>query len=135
MLDALVPRLRAIVGPQNLTTAAGDLSNYQYDGSADQALPQVVVFPGGAAEVAAIVAACNDVGCPYVARGAGTGLSGGAIAEAGGVLISTGRLDRILEIDVRNRIAVVEPGVVNAHISEAVKSHGLHFVPDPSSQA
>ncbi len=135
MLDALVPRLASIVGAENLTTAPGDLTNYQYDGSADQALPQVVVFPGSAAEVAAIIAACNEANCPYVARGAGTGLSGGAVAEAGGVVISTGRLNRILEIDVRNRIAVVEPGVVNAHISDAVKTNGLHFVPDPSSQA
>ncbi len=135
MLELLVPRLVSILGAANVTTAAGDLSNYQYDGSADRALPQVVVFPGSAAEVAAVVAACNEVDCPYVARGAGTGLSGGAIPEAGGVVISTGRMNRILEIDVPNRIAVVEPGVVNAHISEAVKGNGLQFVPDPSSQA
>jgi glycolate dehydrogenase FAD-linked subunit len=135
MLEILVPRLASIVGAENATTSAGDLSNYQYDGSADRALPQVVVFPGSAAEVAAVVAVCNEVGCPYLARGAGTGLSGGAIPEAGGVVISTGRMNRILEIDVPNRIAVVEPGVVNAHISEAVKSQRLQFVPDPSSQA
>ncbi|MDQ6767020.1 MAG: FAD-binding protein [Candidatus Eremiobacteraeota bacterium] len=135
MVASLLPRLRAIVGAKHVTTAPGDLSNYQYDGSADRALPEVVVHPGSTAEVANIVAACNEVDCPYVARGAGTGLSGGAIPEKGGVVISTARLNRILEVDAKNRLAVVEPGVVNAHISEAVKQHGLQFVPDPSSQA
>ncbi len=135
MLEALIRRLTGIVGKQHLTTAPGDLSNYQYDGSADRALPQIVVLPGSAAELAAVVVACNEAMCPFVARGAGTGLSGGAVPEAGGAVISTARLNRILEIDLDNRLAVVEPGVVNAHISEAVKTNGLQFVPDPSSQA
>jgi glycolate oxidase len=135
MLDALLRRLCSIVGPDNATAAAGDLSNYQYDGSADRALPQIVVLPASAAEVAEIVIACNAFDTPFVARGAGTGLSGGAIPESGGVVISTARLCRIVEIDAPNRLAVVEPGVVNAHISEAVKHLGLQFVPDPSSQA
>jgi len=135
MLDALARRLAAIVGPEHVTTALGDLSNYQYDGSADRALPQIVVRPGAAEEVAAAVRACDEVTFPYVARGAGTGLSGGAIPESGGAVISTARLDRILEIDADNRLAVVEPGVVNAHISQAARPYGLQFVPDPSSQA
>jgi glycolate oxidase len=135
MLDALLRRLCAIVGQENATASPGDLSNYQYDGSADRALPQVVVFPTDAAQVAAIVDACNASDTPYVARGAGTGLSGGAIPESGGVVISTARLCRILEVDAANRLAVVEPGVVNAHISDAVRHLGLQFVPDPSSQA
>ncbi|MBV8163030.1 MAG: FAD-binding protein, partial [Candidatus Eremiobacteraeota bacterium] len=135
MFDGLVQRLAAIVGPDHVTTAPGDLSNYQYDGSADSALPQVVVMPGSAEEVTAIVSACTAAGCPYVARGAGTGLSGGAVAEAGGAVIAMARLNRILEIDCANRLAIVEPGVVNAHISDAVRAHGLQFVPDPSSQA
>ena len=135
MLETLLSRLRSIAGASHVTAAPGDLSNYQYDGSADRALPQIVVLPASASEVAGVVAACNDAGCPYVARGAGTGLSGGAIPEQGGVVISTARLNRILEIDATNRLAVVEPGVINAHISDTVKDHGLHFVPDPSSQA
>ena len=135
MLDGLRERITAIVGPEHVTTAAGDLSNYQYDGSADRAMPQLVVMPADAAQVAAVVAACHTTGCPFVARGAGTGLSGGAVPEAGGAVIVTTRMNRILEIDASNRFAVVEPGVVNAHISEAVRQHRLQFVPDPSSQA
>jgi len=135
MFASLLGRLRSVVGASHVSTAPGDLSNYQYDGSADRALPQIVVLPASASEIAGVVAACNDAQCPYVARGAGTGLSGGAIPEQGGVVISTARLNRILEIDAVNRLAVVEPGVVNAHISDAVKDQGLHFVPDPSSQA
>src|SRR5215831_601299 len=110
MFDALVRRLASIVGFDHVTTAPGDLSNYQYDGSADRALPQVVVMPASAAEVAAVVTACREAECPFVARGAGTGLSGGAVPEAGGAVIAMARLNRILEIDVANRLAVVEPG-------------------------
>lgn len=135
MQKALLERLAAVVGRDHVTWEAGDLRNYQYDGSIDRALPDAVVLPDCAAEIAAVVRACNEFGCPYVARGAGTGLSGGAIAESGGVVISTARLCRILEVDAVNRLAVVEPGVVNAHITAAVRHAGLHFVPDPSSQA
>jgi glycolate oxidase len=135
MFDALVRRLASVVGSDHVTTAPGDLSNYQYDGSADRALPQVVVMPASAAEVAAVVTACREAECPFVARGAGTGLSGGAVPEAGGAVIAMARLNRILEIDIANKLAVVEPGVVNAHISDAVRAYGLQFVPDPSSQA
>jgi glycolate oxidase len=135
-MDAVfIKRLERIVGAAHTLSAPGDLRNYQYDGSVDQALPEVVVLPGSAEEVASIVAACNERGYPYLARGAGTGLSGGAVPESGGVVISTARLHRILEIDVPNRLAVVEPGVVNADISAAVKQYGLCFIPDPSSQA
>jgi glycolate oxidase len=131
---AFIKRLAGIVGASHTLAADSDLRNYQYDGSVDQALPEVVVLPGSAEEVAQIVAACNERGYPFVARGAGTGLSGGAVPEAGGVVISTARLHRILEIDVDNRLAVVEPGVVNADISVAVKRFGLCYIPDPSSQ-
>lgn len=132
---AFIKRLEAIVGADHTLSAARDLHNYQYDGSVDQALPEVVVLPASAHELAQVVLACNDRGYPYLARGAGTGLSGGAVPEAGGVVISTARLYRILEIDIANRLAVVEPGVVNADISAAVKREGLCFIPDPSSQA
>jgi glycolate oxidase len=135
MHKALLRRLVDIVGAEHLSSAAGDLRNYQYDGSIDRALPEAVVLPDSAAELAAIVKACNEYACPYVARGAGTGLSGGAIPEKGGLVISTARLCRLLEIDAVNRLAVVEPGVVNADISAAVRHAGLQFVPDPSSQA
>jgi len=132
---AFIRRLEAIVGSRHTLTAAGDLRNYGYDASFDQALPEVVVVPGSAEEIAQIVAACNDRGYPYVVRGAGTGLSGGAIAELGGVVISTARLHHMLEVDVENRLAVVEPGVINADITAAVRRHGLCYIPDPSSQS
>jgi glycolate oxidase len=135
MNAALFSRLVAAVGADQASLAAQDLANYQYDGSADRAMPQAVVMPASADEVAAIVKACNEFDAPYLARGAGTGLSGGAIPEQGGVVISMARMCKILEIDVANRFAIVEPGVVNAHITAAVRHAGLAFVPDPSSQA
>ncbi|HXW51645.1 MAG TPA: FAD-linked oxidase C-terminal domain-containing protein [Candidatus Acidoferrales bacterium] len=135
MNDGLFEQLVAAVGRDHATMRPGDLANYQYDGSADRAMPQTVVMPASAEEVAAVVAACAEFACPFVARGAGTGLSGGAIAESGGVVISMARMSRILEIDATNRLAVVEPGVVNAQITQAVRHLGLQFVPDPSSQA
>jgi glycolate oxidase len=135
MRSALFARLITIVGAEYASVQPGDLSNYQYDGSADRAMPEAVVMPGSSAEVAAIVTACNDFDCPFLARGAGTGLSGGAIPETGGVVISMARMCRILQVDATNRLAVVQPGVVNAHISAAARPYGLQFVPDPSSQA
>jgi glycolate oxidase len=134
MQPDLIRRLTAIVGSPHVVREPAELVVYQYDGSTDRALPEAVVFPGDAEQVRLIVEACHEFGCPFVARGAGTGLSGGALAEAGGVLIATSRLRHILELDIANRLAVVEPGVVNAHLSEAAKPYGLHFVPDPSSQ-
>ncbi len=135
MKAGLFERLVGVVGSDHATMRAGDLANYQYDGSADRATPRAVVMPASTAEVAAVVRACVECDCPFVARGAGTGLSGGAVPEGGAVVISMARMCNILEIDPDNRLAVVEPGVVNAHITNAVKHLGLQFVPDPSSQA
>jgi glycolate oxidase len=135
-MDAVLrDRLGALVGIRNALFSPGDLRSYGYDASVERALPDLVLLPESAEEVAAIVAACCAASVPFTARGAGTGLSGGAIAERGGVVIATSRLNRILEIDTRNLIAVVEPGVVNAALSAAVAPHGLRFVPDPSSMA
>ncbi len=128
-----IRRLQNIVGKRRTLSSTDDLRSYQYDGSVDRGMPQAVVLPGSAAEIAAVVKVCNEWGVPFLPRGAGTGLSGGAVAEAGGVIISTARLHRILEIDAPNQLATVEPGVVNAEISAAVKHLGLRFVPDPSS--
>ncbi len=135
MNAAFIKKLEQIVGPEHVLSGHDDLRTYQYDGSIDRALPELVVIPETAEQIAAAVRACNESGCPYLARGAGTGLSGGAIAELGGLVISTARLHRILEIDVDNRFAVVEPGVVNAEIGAAVKQYGLQYIPDPSSMA
>jgi glycolate oxidase len=111
-----------------------DLMLYEYDGSIDKHRPLAVVFPLSSAEVSQIVKACNRRGVPYTARGAGTGLSGGAIPARGGVLISLARMTRILEIDADNLRAIVEPGVVNLRLGQAMAPFGLTYVPDPSSQ-
>src|SRR5262245_46188492 len=108
---------------------------YEYDASAlDMAVPDVVVVPADTAEVAAAVRIGAAAGWPIVARGAGTGLSGGSVPAAGGLVISLARLDRILSIDPASRVAVVQPGVVNVQLSAAAAPYGLHFAPDPSSQ-
>jgi len=132
---AFVERLRKIAGRRHVLSEAADLYGYESDASIDRSLPGAVVFPGSADEVAAIVAACNERGYPFVARGAGTGLSGGAVAESSALIIATARLRRILEIDPDNRLAVVEPGVPNAEIGAAARAYGLQYIPDPSSMA
>ena len=96
--------------------------------------PLAVVFPESTAEVASIVAACAAAGVPFVARGAGTGLSGGAQPIAGGILIATARMNRILDVDYDNRYAIVQPGVVNIALSRAIAARGFAYAPDPSSQ-
>jgi glycolate oxidase subunit GlcD len=100
-----------------------------------KSLPAAVVLPETTEEVQAIVRACVRHRVPFCPRGAGTGLSGGATAPAGGVLVETVRMNRILRVDPENRLAVVQPGVINQHLSDAVRKHGLHYAPDPSSQS
>ena len=108
---------------------------FECDGlSAYTAMPRVVCLPETAAQVEAVLKACREHGVPIVPRGAGTGLSGGALPLAEGCVLSLARLNRILEIDPANRVAVVEPGVRNLAISEAAARHGLYYAPDPSSQ-
>jgi glycolate oxidase subunit GlcD len=97
-------------------------------------MPGIVVIPGTREEVVAVVRLLASHGVPFVPRGAGTGLSGGALADQDAVLVVLTRLNRIIEIDARNRRAVVEPGVVNVRLSAAARPHGLHYAPDPSSQ-
>lgn len=111
-----------------------DMHLYAYDGSIDRARPQAVVLPTCTEEAAAAMRICAAHGVPVTPRGAGTGLSGGSIPMEGGVVIGTARLNRILHVDPENRRAVVQPGVVNAHLSDAVREFGLYYAPDPSSQ-
>ncbi len=134
MNAAILVELQALVGPRNLLSRPEDLVLYEYDGSVDRARPEAVVFPSSTSEVTRIVklAAKHDV--PIVGRGAGTGLSGGALPRAGGIMIAFGRMNRILEVDYENRRAVVQPGVVNFDLTRAVEHAGLYFAPDPSSQ-
>ncbi|MFI6389623.1 FAD-linked oxidase C-terminal domain-containing protein [Nonomuraea sp. NPDC050540] len=111
------------------------LRTYECDGlTYHRATPGVVVLAESAAQIAAIVKLCNRYGVPFVARGSGTGLSGGALPRTDGVLIVTSKMRRVLEIDLPNRRAVVEPGVTNLAITEAVREQGYYYAPDPSSQ-
>ncbi len=112
----------------------GDLKLYEYDGGVDKSLPEVVVFPRTTEDVVALVKLAQRHNLAIVGRGAGTGLSGGAIARAGGMIISFARMNRILEIDIENERALVQPGVVNLDISLAVQPFGYFYAPDPSSQ-
>ncbi len=127
--------LRAIVGADHCLVSEAELFAYECDGLTLHAQrPDAVVLPSSRDEVVAVVKACRAAGVPFVPRGAGTGLSGGATASAGAVVIECSRMRRILEIDAENRFAVVEPGLVNLELSEAVAPHGLFYAPDPSSQ-
>ncbi len=130
----LVVALERLLGPSKVLGTKEDLILYEYDGAVDTATPDAVVLPNDTADVAALARFCHEHRVPIVPRGAGTGLSGGAIPVEGGVVVSFARMARILEIDVPNRRAVVQPGLINLHLSTAVAPHGLHFVPDPSSQ-
>ena len=131
----LLAGLARVVPPAALLAEPEQLRPYECDGlSAYRRLPLAVVLAGSEAEAAAVLRACGELGVPVVARGAGTGLSGGALPHAGGVLLSLARLNRILRIDPLARLAVVQPGVRNLAISEAAAPHGLHYAPDPSSQ-
>jgi glycolate oxidase len=132
--EKLAQALALIVGQEAVLWKIYDLKLYEYDGSIDKHLPEVVVFPRTAEQVAAIVKYCNREKLYFTARGAGTGLSGGSIPLRGGVLIAFTRMNRIVEVDVENMRAIVEPGVVNLHLSQAVAQHSLYYVPDPSSQ-
>jgi glycolate oxidase subunit GlcD len=132
----LAEALGRIVGARWVRHRRAELKTYTMDGlPTRESYPGLVVMPGSAAEVREIVRLLHLVDVPFVARGAGTGLSGGAVADEGAVLIALTRMNRILHVDPVRRRAVVQPGVVNARLSEAVAPLGLHYVPDPSSQA
>jgi len=130
----LLQDLKTLLGPDGVLHQPEDLLLYEYDGSVEVARPECVVFPRSTEEVVAIVKLANQYETPLVGRGAGTGLSGGALARQGGIVTVFSRMNRILEVDVENQRARVQPGVVNLDLSAAVAYTGLHFAPDPSSQ-
>ena len=133
--DAFVPELRALLGAGSVITEPEQLKVYDCDGLTSwRALPAVVVLPVSTGEVQAVVRLCARLGVPFVARGAGTGLSGGALPVADGVVIALTRLNRILEIDLDSQRIVVEPGVANLDVTRAVDADGFFYAPDPSSQ-
>ncbi|MGA2739801.1 MAG: FAD-linked oxidase C-terminal domain-containing protein [Bryobacteraceae bacterium] len=127
-------RLIDLLGPRGYLDAPEDLTLYEYDGSVEKGRPEMVVFPRSTEDVVAIVKITGEFGVPIVGRGAGTGLSGGAIPREGGVVVGFARMNRILEIDLENERAVVEPGVVNLDLTLAVQAQGYFYAPDPSSQ-
>jgi len=134
-IQALIPRMRDICGARNVITDPLELRTYECDGlTAHRSIPALVVLPSCAAEVAAVVAACAAAKVPFVARGSGTGLSGGALPRQDGVLIVMSRMRAIIEIDAASRRAVLEPGVTNLAVSKAAAPFGLFYAPDPSSQ-
>ncbi|MGN9781856.1 FAD-linked oxidase C-terminal domain-containing protein [Nonomuraea sp. ZG12] len=135
MLDTLIEALRGALPAESVITDPVRLRTYECDGlTYHRATPGVVVLPETAEQVARVVVLCNDFAVPFVARGSGTGLSGGALPREDGVLIVTSRMRRVLEVDLPNRRAVVEPGVTNLAITEAVRHEGYYYAPDPSSQ-
>jgi glycolate oxidase len=123
-----------IVGKDAVLYKPNDLMLYEYDGSIERALPKYVCFPQTTQHVVDIVRLANEENLAIVPRGAGTGLSGGAIARNGGMVLAFARMNKILEIDAENERAVVQPGVVNLDLTKAAEAHGLYFAPDPSSQ-
>jgi glycolate oxidase len=134
--DAFLSALRAIYPDSRILNQSAQLLSYESDAlTAYRARPIAVVLPENAQEVIATVRACHRDSVPFVARGSGTSLSGGSLPIEGGIVIGLNRLDRILELDPEERIATVEPGVVNLRVSEAAAPHGLYYAPDPSSQS
>lgn len=127
--------LASVVGWPRVGVLEVERCMYSGDAGITSRLPGLVVWPDDTAEVAAVVGVCRDHDLAFTARGAGTGLSGGAVGLSDGVVISTARMDSVLEIDPVCRIAWVQPGVVNSDLSRATESFGLHFAPDPSSQS
>jgi glycolate oxidase len=127
-------RIAALVGTRGFLDRPEDLTLYEYDGGVDKHRPDLVVFPRTTKEVAEIVRIAQEFHVPFVGRGAGTGLSGGAIPLEGGIMLAFARMNRILEIDLGNERAVVQPGVVNLDITLAVQNNGYFYAPDPSSQ-
>src|SRR5579872_2433791 len=130
----VVRELSALLGARYVLHTPYDLMLYEYDASIDRSVPDVVVLPASTEDVAAIVKIAARHNVPVVPRGAGTGLSGGAIPIYGGIIIVFTRMNRILEIDYDNLRAVVQPGLVNLHLSNALNPQGYYYVPDPSSQ-
>jgi glycolate oxidase len=134
MRDELQRRLLDALGPDAVKTAPEDLIAYAGDAYAQGSLPDAVVLPSSTQEVCRTVRIAADCGAPVVPRGAGTGLCGGAVPARGGIVLSFARMNRILELDVANRRARVQPGLINLELSERTTGAGLFYAPDPSSQ-
>jgi len=137
MIDqSIVTKFIDILGPENVLTEKEDMLTYSYDAAVlDTQMPAAVVIPGDTQEIGQVVKICHENKLPLTVRGAGTNLSGGTIPEGTGVVLLTGRLNKILEINEADMYAVVQPGVVTADLAAAVEAKGLFYPPDPGSQA
>src|SRR5436853_7793852 len=134
-VDQLIDELREIVGDEGVLSERDELLVYECDGLPQHKHPpRAVVFPNSTEETAEVVELLADEGVSFAPRGAGTGLSGGALAINRGVVIGLARMRKILRVDTENRLAVVQTGLVNAQLSRSVAPYGLYYVPDPSSQ-
>ncbi len=133
--SALIHDLTALLGVEGVLAAHAELMVYECDGFViEKNCPDVAVFPRTTEEVAEVVKIANRHGAPFVPRGAGTSLAGGCLSVGGGVMIVLTRMKEILEINLRDRYAVVQPGVVNVWLTQRLKGSGYHYAPDPSSQ-
>lgn len=130
----LIRDLQSAIGPERVRTGSAELSLYRRDASNFDGNAEVVCFPVTTQEVQAVVRVCLNHDRPWVARGSGTGLAGGATPLGGAVVISLAKMNRIISVDAPARLAWVEPGVLNLDLTRSVEHHGLHFAPDPSSQ-
>src|SRR4051794_41000468 len=131
----LLRELAAIVGPELVMSGRAEMRVYDCDAyTVDKSTPSAVVLPQTTEQVSEIVKLCNRLRVPFIPRGAGTGLSGGTTAACGGVIIATVRMNQIIKIDAENRRLIAQAGCININLTKAVKEHGLHYAPDPSSQ-
>jgi glycolate oxidase len=134
MVTSLASRLLEALGPDVVRTAPEDLAVYTFDAYSDGRTPAAAAIPRDVREAAIAVRIAHECGAPVVPRGAGSGLCGGAIPGAGALVMSMVRMNRIIELDVRNRRARVQPGLINLDLSRAIATHGIFYAPDPSSQ-
>jgi glycolate oxidase len=133
-VSAFASRLRDALGPEVVRTEPEDLAVYAFDAYSEDRLPSAAIVPRDAREVAIAVRIARECEEPVVPRGAGTGLCGGAVPSRGGLVVSFARMNRLVELDVRNRRARVQPGLINLDLSTAIAGHGIFYAPDPSSQ-
>ena len=134
MDSSIIRQIRKIVGHEYVLDRPEELMLYEYDGGVDKSRPGAVVFPANAQQVSEIMRLASRNKIPVVPRGAGTGLSGGAIARKEAIMLAMSRMNKILEIDIPNQRAVLQPGVVNLEVSNATAKYGYYYAPDPSSQ-
>ncbi|WP_437230519.1 FAD-binding oxidoreductase [Planctomicrobium sp. SH661] len=131
----LIERFTQLLGATSVLSTQDEMLVYECDGYiVEKKVPDLVVFPRTTEEVSQIVRLCNEYDVPFVPRGAGTSLAGGTLPVGGGVMICTSRMQQILEVNLRDRYAVVQPGTVNIHLTQKLKGTGFHYAPDPSSQ-